>query len=182
MPITKPPISSPHTFVFSWRRFLLHCTIIGTGMFLGLLAWYIANPQSTRLYETAADERLNIMAAPHIHIALDANSSVGITNRQPPQIEVLRGNVYFEIKGDMADKPEIKVGKAFIRNVGSRFSIQMHKDGNNEVAVAAGQAEIHVASGRHLISARERADFDGFNVHNHQLITGSDIAPWRVAH
>ena len=57
----------------------------------------------------------------------------------------------------------------------------MLTDGSGNIAVEEGQVKIHVASGIHLISAGEQADFNGLNVTEHQLIAEIDIAPWRAA-
>lgn len=180
MQTPKPPPSSPHTFVFSWRRFLLHCAIISVGVFCGLLSWYISKPQTTRFYQTSVGQYQAIAATPHIEIFLDTNSAVAVTDNQPVKIELFKGNAYIETDGEaLNERLEVKVGEALIRDIGTRFRVSMLSDGSSNIAVEGGRVEIHVASGTHLISAGEQADFDGFSVTEHQLITETDIAPWR---
>ena len=175
----EPPVIQPFTFVFSWRRFLLHCSILSIGAVLGLLAWYISKPQSIRFYETKSEQYLATTIAPNIDMALDTHSSVTVKNSQPLQIELFKGNIYFDVKENAVGKLEVKVGKAYIKDIGTRFSIRMHKDGSSHIAVADGQIKIHVASGVYQINALEQADFDDSGISKHRLITERDIAPWR---
>jgi transmembrane sensor len=177
---SKPPTKSPHTFVFSWRRFFMHCAIISIGVFFGLLSWYISKPQTTRFYQTNAEQYQSIAATPHIEIFLDMNSAVSVADNEPVKIELLKGNAYFETDGDALNELEVKVGDALIRDIGTRFRVSMLKDGSGNIAVEEGQVEIHVASGMHLISAGEQADFNKLHVTEHRLITEINIAPWRV--
>lgn len=180
MQTPKPPAKSPHTFVFSWRRFLMHCAIISVGFFFGLLSWYISKPQTTRFYQTSSEQYQSIAATPHIEIFLDINSAVAVAENQPVKIELFKGNAYFATNGGALNELEVKVGEALIKDIGTRFRVSMLTDGSSNIAVEEGQVEIHVASGAHLISAGEQADFNGFSVTEHQLITETDIAPWRA--
>ncbi|SDI06734.1 FecR domain-containing protein [Nitrosomonas sp. Nm132] len=175
----KPPGIEPFTFVFSWRRFLVHCAIISVCIMLGLMTWYFGKPPSIRFYEATSEEQLATAIAPGIDMALDTRSSIAVKEDQPLQVELFKGNVYFDIKKNATNQLEAKVGNAIIKNFGTRFSIQMQKDGNNHIAVADGYIKIHVASGVYQINASEQADFDDTSVSKHQLITDRNIAPWR---
>lgn len=175
----EPPVITPYTFVFSWRRFLLQCSILSVGVILGLLTWYFYKPHSIRFYETKSDQYLAIAITPSINMALDTHSSVAVKNSEPLQVELFKGNVYFDIKENAADKLEVKVGKALIKDTSTRFSIRMYKDGSSHIAVADGHIKIHVASGIYQISALEQADFDDASISKHRLVTERDIAPWR---
>lgn len=176
----EPPVITPYTFVFSWRRFLVHCSIMGFCVLLGLMTWYFGKPHSVRLYETKS-ESLTATIAPNIDMALDIHSSIAVKDGKPLQIELFKGNVYFDVKENAASKLEIKVGKALIKDLGTRFSIQMHKDGNSHISVADGYIKIYVASGVYQINALEQADFDDAGVRRHRLTTERDIAPWRFS-
>ena len=175
----KKPNSSSYTFKFSWRRFLLHSMIIGAGLFFGLLSWLISHPHTTRLYETNAEQHQHIKIAPRIEIFLDTNSAVAITDTNPMQIELFKGNVYFDAIRLASNEIKIKVGKAFLKDVVGRFKVSVLEDGGCNVAVVEGKTEIQAASGTFLVNAGEQASFDGFNVSEHKLITESNIAPWR---
>ncbi len=174
-----PPVIQPFNFVFSWRRFLVHCAIMGICVLLGLLTWHFGKPQSIRFHETNVDEQLAISIAPGIEMALDMRSSVTVKEGQPLQVELLKGNVYFDIQKNAANQLEVKVGNTIIKDFGTRFSIQLHKGGSSHIAVADGHIKIHVASGVYQISAFEQADFDDAGISKHRLITERDIAPWR---
>jgi len=181
MQVPEPPVSSPFTFVFSWRRLLMHGAIMSVGVLLGLLAWHIAKPPSVRFYETKSEQPLATTIAPHITMALDIQSSVAIKDSEPLQVELFKGNVYFDIEENATSKIEVKVGQALVKDIGTRFSIRMHKDGSGHIAVANGQIKIHVASGVYQINAHEQVDFDDTRISQHRLITEHDIAPWRFA-
>ena len=155
-----------------------HCAIISIGVLFGLLSWYISKPQTTRFYQTNSEQHQTIAATAHIEIFLDESSAISVTENQPVQIELFKGKAYFETNGNASNKLEVKVGTALIRDVGTRFRVSMLNDGSSNVAVEEGQVEIFVASGAHLISAGEQADFDGLDVTEHQLITETYIAPW----
>jgi ferric-dicitrate binding protein FerR (iron transport regulator) len=174
----KPPVIEPFTFVFSWRRFLVHCAIMGFCVLLGLMTWYFGKPHSIRFYETKTEEQFATAIAPSIDMALDTRSSVTVKDGQPLQAELLKGNVYFDVKENATSKLEVKVGNAIIKNTGTRFSIEMHKNGVNHIAVADGHLEIHVPSGIYQINAFEQVDFDDNGISKHRLATEYDIAPW----
>jgi len=165
---------------YSWRRIILHCIIASTGLGLGLVSWMIAKPLATRIHQTVPGQRITVAATPDIDVSLDADSSVTISNSQPPGIELLRGNAYFDVKRSDAGKLQVKVGTVYIKDIGTRFSVNMRGNGGS-VAVASGQVEIQVATGTYLVSARERVDFDSVRVSGQRIITESDVAPWRPA-
>ena len=106
-------------------------------------------------------------------------SFVAVKESQPVQVELFKGSVYFDIKKNATNQLEVKVGNAIIKNTGTRFSIQMQKDGNSHIAVADGHIKIQVASGTYQINALEQAEFDDVRIRKHSLITEHDIAPWR---
>jgi transmembrane sensor len=174
----KLPVIEPYKFSFNWRRFLVHCIIIGICVLLGLMTWYFGKPDSIRLYETTDESPLATTLAAGIDMALDTSSFVAVKESQPLQAELFKGNVYFNINKNATSQLEVKVGNALIKGSGTRCSIQMHKDGGHQVAVAEGYIQIHVASGVRQINASEQAQFDHTGISNHQLIIGQNIAPW----
>lgn len=175
----EPPVIEPFTFVFSWRRFLAHSAIMGLCVALGLMTWYFGKPHSIRFYETKSEEQFDTSIAPDIDMALDARSFVAVKESQPLHVELFKGSVFFNIKKNATHQLEVKVGNAIIKDFGTRFSIQIQKDGSSHVAVAEGHIKIHVASGVYQISALEQADFDDARISKHILANERDIAPWR---
>ena len=83
---------------FSWPRFFVHCSIVVTAVSLGLMSWFIAKPTATRIHQTMPGERVTVAATPHIDISLDADSMVTVSNTEPPRIELLKGNAYFDVR------------------------------------------------------------------------------------
>ncbi|MBS0300413.1 MAG: FecR domain-containing protein [Proteobacteria bacterium] len=175
----EPPVIQPFTFVFKWRRFLVHSAIMGVCIMLGLMTWYFGKPPSIRFYETKSEQPLAAVIAPDIEMALDKRSSVAVKESKPLQVELFKGNVYFDIKKDSTDQLEVKVGSAIIKDFGTRFSIFMHKDGTGHIAVADGHVKLHVATGVYQINALEQADFDDTKISKHRLVSEREIAPWR---
>jgi ferric-dicitrate binding protein FerR (iron transport regulator) len=182
MYLSKPPVTTQtekeKVRAFNWPHFFVHCSIVATAVSLGLLSWFIAKPTATRIHQTLPGERLTVAATPGVDISLDTDSLVTVSNSEPPRIELLKGNAYFDIRNKDPDKLDIKVGTTFIKDLGTRFSIRRRAEGGS-VAVAEGQVEIQVESGNYLISSRERADFDGRRVTGHRMASDADIAPWR---
>jgi transmembrane sensor len=156
----------------------VHGSIIAIAVSLGLMSWFIAKPLSIRLHETEPGQRVTIAATPNIDISLDADSSVTVSNTEPPRMELLRGNAYFDVRGDGAGKLQLKVGTTYIRDTGTRFSVSKSSTGGS-VAVASGEVEIQVEMGTYLVGAHESADFDGVRVTGQKIISDSAIAPWR---
>src|SRR5687768_8507398 len=163
-----------------WRSLLLHGSIAATALGLGLMSWFIAKPMATRIHQTVPGERLTVNATPDIDISLDADSSVTVSNAEPPQIELLRGNAHFDAKGNGAGKLQLKVGTTYIRDIGTRFSVRKFANGGT-IAVSSGQVEVQVETGKFLIGAHERADFDGIRVTGQRIIADADVAPWHSA-
>jgi transmembrane sensor len=161
------------------QRFLVHGSIVAAAVSLGLMSWFIAKPLSTRLHETEPGQRITITATPNINISLDSDSSVTVSNTDPPRIELLRGNAYFDVRGNGPGKIQLKVGTTYIRDTGTRFSVRKSSSGGN-IAVASGEVEIQVEMGTYLVGAHESADFDGVRVTGQKIISDSAIAPWRL--
>ncbi len=175
---TDPADAASRPFIFSWRRFWLHASILAAGLLLGWMTWYFSKPQSVRFHETKADEYMTVAVTPHIEIALDTGSSIAVTDNQPLLMELFRGNVYFTINKNIMENIRIKIGEVLIEDVGKRFSIRMNKDGSRIVAVAEGQLKVNVASGTYLVNALEQADFDDVKIIQHRLISEREVAPW----
>lgn len=162
-----------------WLPFVVHGSIVATAVSLGLASWFIAKPLKTRLHETVPGQRLTVAATPEIDISLDTDSSVAVSNTEPPRIELLKGNAFFSVNGEKPDKLQVKVGTTYIRDTGTRFSVRKWPKGGS-VAVASGQVEILVETGTYLVGAHERADFDGARVMNHRVVGDTEIAPWHI--
>lgn len=175
----QEPKPEPFKFVFSWRRFLVHCVIMSFCAMLGLMTWYFGKPPSIRFYETKPEEQLATAIVPGIDMALDTSSSIAVQVEHPLQVELFKGNVYFDIDKNAPSQLIAKVGNALIKGFGTRCSIQKQKGGSNQVAVADGHIKLHLASGVYQINAFEQANFDDVGISQHRLMTDRNIAPWR---
>jgi transmembrane sensor len=72
---------------------------------------------------------------------------------------------------------QLKVGTTYIKDIGTRFSVRKFANGGT-IAVSNGEVEIQVETGKYLIGAHERADFDGIRVTGQRIIADADVAPW----
>ncbi|MDR4517708.1 MAG: FecR family protein [Nitrosomonas sp.] len=178
MSAPKDSDSTSKPVKLTWRQMLFHFALLCICVVLGIFAWYLSRPQSIRFHETNAHEYLTVSVTPEIEISLDHSSLCAVTDYEPLRIELFRGNAYFDIKKKQKEDFRIKVGETLIENLGTRFSVRMQKDGNHIVSVGQGQVNVHVATGTHLISALEQADFDGYTVSKHRMISARDVAPW----
>lgn len=177
----KPPVAKPYVFIFSWKRFFVHCAIMGFCVFLGLMTWYLGKPPNIRFYETKSEAPLTTSLAAGIHMALDMQSSVAVKESAPLQVELFKGNVYFDIQKHTVHQLEIKVGNTIIKDFGTRFSIQLHKDGSGHIAVTDGYIKIHTASGNIFqINSFEEAEFGDSGISKHRLLNERNIAPWHI--
>ena len=118
----------------------MHCSIAATALALGLISWYISKPVTARLHETGPGQHLTVKATPDISISLDTDSAVTVANSQPPRIELLRGNAYFDVTSKDDNKLEVRIGTVRIKDIGTRFSVRMRPDGGS-VAVTDGQVQ-----------------------------------------
>ncbi|MEI2767827.1 MAG: FecR domain-containing protein [Nitrosomonas sp.] len=175
----EPPEIKPFVFVFSWRRFFLHFLIMSVCAVLGLMTWYFSKPHSTRFYETSSESPMIVALAPEIDMALDKQSILAVREGDPLQVELFGGSVYFDIKNKTMHELELKVGQVVIKDIGTRFSVRMQKNGDHQIAVANGQVEIYLASGVFYVNAFEQANFNEHRLDKRILIHENDVAPWR---
>ncbi|SER15108.1 FecR protein [Nitrosomonas sp. Nm51] len=178
MPQKKDSDSNSKDIKLTWRQLLFHFVLLCLCVLLGVFSWYLSRPQSIRLHETGMHEYLTVSLTPEIEVSLDHGSSCAVTDYEPLRIELFRGNAYFNIKKKQADDFRVKVGEAFIEDLGTRFSVRMRKDGNHIVSVGQGQIKVHVADGEYLISALEQANFNNFKISKHRMISANEVAPW----
>ena len=178
MPEQQQPDSESKPVKLTWRQMLFHFALLCICVVLGIFAWYLSRPQSIRFHETKTHEYLTVSVTPEIEISLDQSSLCAVPDYEPLRIEMFRGNVYFDIKKKQPEDFRIKVGETLIEDLGTRFSVRMQKDGTHIISVGQGQVKVHVATGTHLISALEQADFNDFNISKHRMISARDVAPW----
>lgn len=174
----EPPVIKPFVFVFSWRRFLMHTLILGVCTFLGVMTWFLSKPHSIRFYDTTSGSPIAVALVPGIDMVLDKKSILAIKDDDPIKAELFAGNVFFDVKNHDTNQFELRVGNALIKNIGTRFSVRMQKNGEHQIAVANGKVEIHLAAGVFQVNAFEQASFDEDRLSKRILIQETDVAPW----
>jgi ferric-dicitrate binding protein FerR (iron transport regulator) len=162
------------------KKFILSFISVLLVIAASFLIYIIPHPTTTRLYETASEQYLTIKVTPEITIDLDTNSSVAVKKDDSIQIELLRGEAYFDVHStqENGDKLEIILGNARIRNTGTRFSIRRQKNGG-DIAIAEGQIELQIGTQTLAIGAGRLINFDTTRIINEAIIASSEIAPWR---
>ncbi|GKS68248.1 FecR family protein [Nitrosomonas sp. PY1] len=153
---------------------------MGVCAVLGVMTWYFSKPHSTRFYEASFESPMIVALTPEIDIALDKRSILAVKEGDPLRAELFVGNVYFDVKNKASHELELKVGQVVIKDIGTRFSVRMRKDGDHQIAVANGQVEIYLASGVFYVNAFEQANFNEHRLDKRMLIHENDIAPWRL--
>ena len=152
-------------------------------MLAGALIFIVPPPVATQFHETKAVQYKSVTVTPDITIALDANTAITVSNSEPPKVELIRGNAYFDSKSLTLDTRilEIIVGDIRFWDMGANFSLQKLKQGSS-IAVTQGQVEMNLGSQTRQIGAGQRIDFDNERIIEESLIVELDIAPWRLAH
>ena len=82
------------------------------------------------MHETSAGQYLKIDITPNITAELDANSSITVLKTDPPRVELLKGDIFFNVKSPSIEQTNIEVilGDAVIQSKGGSFSSQRKKD------------------------------------------------------
>lgn len=142
--------------------------------------YLIPPPITTQLYETASEQCQSIKVIPEITIDLATNSAVTVKKDVPLQIELLRGEAYFDVYATQKSggQLEVIVGSARIKNTGTRFSIKMQKKGG-VIAVAEGQVTLQIGAQSHVIGKGRQISFNAADIVSDARITAAEIAPWR---
>ncbi len=174
----EPPVIKPFVFVFSWRRFLLHTLILGGCTFLGVMTWFLSKPHSIRFYDTTSGSPMAVTLGPGIDMVLDKKSILSIKDDDPIKAELFAGNVFFDISNQSVNQFELRVGSAVIKNISTRFSVRMQKNGEHQIAVANGKVEVQLAAGTFQVNAFEQANFNEDHLNKRILIQETDVAPW----
>ncbi|MDP1557936.1 MAG: FecR domain-containing protein [Nitrosomonas sp.] len=165
---------------FSRKKLVIPFLSALAAMLVGAVVFILPPPLSNQFHATAAGQYQNVSVGPDISIDMNANSAMTVSNSQPPEIELLQGSIYFDIKNKDADTSKLIAiaGNARIKNIGTRFSLQKQKDGGS-IAITDGQIEIHIGSQIRVIDAGQQVDFDGTQITEETSIIGANIAPWR---
>lgn len=162
------------------RKLIIPFVSAAAAMLFGISIFILPPPLSNQLHTTATGQYEQVFIGPTIRIDMNANSSMTVSNAQPPEIELLQGSVYFDIEhSDAATSKLIAiVDNVRIHNIGTRFSLERQNNGG-KVAVVDGQVKIQIGSQSHLINAGQQVAFDSSRIIEQTSIVNADVAPWR---
>ena len=169
--------------IFRQKKFLLPFLSAAIAMLMGALIFILPPPLSAQLHETKADQYHSVTVTPEVTVELDERSAITVTNSEPPSVELLMGNAFFDRKKTSVDaqnaqKLEITVGDVRFLDMGASFSLETLRNGGS-IAITNGQIEMNIGGQSRLISAGQRIDFDNKRVIDESSIVGLNIASWR---
>lgn len=162
------------------RKYIIPFASAAAVMLFGITIFILPPPISHQLHTTATGQYEQIFVGPNIRIDMNSNSSMTVSNDQPPVIELLQGSIYFDITNSDTNTNKLVaiVNEARIKNIGTRFSAERQNDGGS-VAIAEGQVEIQIGAQSRLINAGQLIVFGRTQITEETSITGADVAPWR---
>lgn len=170
---TKPAPSSR-------KKYIIPFASAAAVMLFGITIFILPPPISHQLHTTATGQYEQVFVGPDIRIDMNANSSMTVSNGQPPEIELLQGSIYFDITNSDTNTSNLVVivNEARIKNIGTQFSVARQNDGGS-VAVSDGQVEIQISTQSLLIQAGQQVTFDNTRITEEAPIVKTNIAPWR---
>lgn len=166
--------------IFRRKKFLLPFLSAAIAMLMGALIFILPPPLATQLYETTTDQYQSVTITQEITVELDERSAITVTNSEPPRIELLMGNVYFDSKNTSGDaqKLEITVDDVRFLDMGASFSLETLRNGGS-IAITNGQIEMNIDGQVRSLSAGQRINFNNQCVIDESSTAGMDIASWR---
>jgi len=166
--------------IFRQKKFLLPFLSAAIAMLMGALVFILPPPLATQLHETTVNQYQSVAVTPEITVELDERSAITVTNSEPPGVELLMGNAYFDSKNTSVDIQtiEISVGDVRFSDMGASFSLETLRNGGS-IAITNGQVEMSIAGQVRLLSAGQRIDFDNQRIIEESSIVGLEVASWR---
>jgi transmembrane sensor len=129
-------------------------------------------------FETVAAEHRVLTLADGTTIALNAESAIDLVDGKAPRVDLLRGDLFIDVRNHETDKLEVRVAGATLRDIGTRFSVASTGAGAS-VAVAEGMVELRAGKRVQVVHAGRAARFDADGTVQEQAVKPEDIAPWR---
>jgi ferric-dicitrate binding protein FerR (iron transport regulator) len=162
------------------RKYIIPFASATAVMLFGITIFILPPPISHQLHTTATGKYDQVFVGPNIRIDMNSNSSMTVSNNQPPVIELLQGSIYFDITNSETNTNELVaiVNEARIKNIGTRFSAELQNDGGS-IAIAEGQVEIQIGTHSRLINAGQQIAFGRTQITEEFSIMSTDVAPWR---
>ncbi|WP_306607811.1 FecR domain-containing protein [Azonexus sp.] len=171
------PRASPRLSQYPWQRLRSWSGALAMATVVAFV-FLLPQEESLRTIESLPGQHRQVTLADGTHLALDADSTVRVSDALPPRIELLKGKLYLEVAPASSGQLEVRAGAARIRDIGTRFAVNL-RDGRGQVAVAEGQVEIKDDQRLLMLLAGRGADFGPQGLTGERAIPDPDIAPWR---
>jgi len=163
--------------VGSWRYRLVGGLVAAGAAAVLFLALRPQAPAPLRL-ETAAAEHRVLKLADGTTIALDAESAIDLIEGDAPRVDLLRGDIYVDVRSHGTTHLEVRIAGAVIRDIGTRFAVAAVDNGGS-VAVAEGVVELRAGTSMHMVHAGRAVRFDARGTFHEQVASTDGVAPWR---
>ncbi|HEU0276413.1 MAG TPA: FecR domain-containing protein [Rhodanobacteraceae bacterium] len=127
------------------RAALAACATLG----LALVGWHwLGTRAAVETLATRRGQELTTRLADHTLLKLDAESRVIVRfSRARREVEVARGQAYFEVAADAARPFGVRAGPIVIRDIGTTFDVYRHTTGTT-ITVVRGHVEVAAPGGR----------------------------------
>jgi len=152
---------------------------IATGVTFALVAAMLPSAAVKRHFETAVAQHSLVKIGAGIEVSLNADTAIDITEGKVPRLDLSHGDIYVDVhQANGSDGLEVRVGRARIRDIGTRFAVAATAAGGS-VAVEQGRVELRAGRDLVVIDAGRRAAFDAEDHVSAGPVASLDIAPWR---
>lgn len=152
--------------------------LVAAGAAAALFLVVRAEAPMPQRFETAAAEHRVLTLGDGTTIALNAESAIDLIDGKAPSVDLLRGDIFVDVRSHDTTHLEVRVVGATIRDIGTRFSVGMAGTGGS-VAVADGMVELQAGRRLHVVHAGRAARFDAAGAVDEQVASAESIAPWR---
>ncbi len=160
----------------------LHRVALGClGLLLLVAGWRLPEQwQNWRSdYHTAAGQQLSVELADGSRLTLNTDTALAVRYSDSlRQIELLRGEAYFEVAPNKQRPFVVDGGQATARAVGTAYSVHKHAE-ELRVVVSEGTVEIGADSAKALVHASEQAEYRQGRLQAVAKLDNDDALAWR---
>jgi transmembrane sensor len=160
----------------------LHRVALGClGLLLLVVGWRLPEKwQNWRSdYHTAAGQQLSVDLADGSRLTLNTDTALVVRYSDSlRQIELLRGEAYFEVAPNKQRPFVVDGGQATARAVGTAYSVRKHAD-ELRVVVSEGTVEVGADNAKALVHAAEQAEYRQGRLQAVAQLDNDDALAWR---
>jgi transmembrane sensor len=130
-------------------------------------------------YHTAPGEQFSVNLEDGSRLTLNTDTALSVNfDAQQRQIELLRGEAYFEVAPNKARPFIVNGGRANARAVGTAFSVRKHDD-DMRVAVNEGTVEVRADTSSTLVKVSQQVDYTHGRLEEVLNVENDDSFAWR---